>query len=506
MQAISKDILQRAEAHAAGLPEGTHPTKLAADLMHGFELPEPAALAIVFRRYDGTAWTRVALERNVSVVAKKPPASRGYLLTGSETTDGPPGNRLDQAVESQPASPNQNPSPRSETKARLVRMDSVAPKSVDWLWPGRIALGKLTLLAGDPGLGKSFLTLDLAARVSQGARWPDGPVTQKPGGVVLLGAEDDIADTVRPRLDAAGADPSRIIALTMIRYRDVETGKACERQFSLEDDLDALEEAIDRVENCRLVVIDPVSAYLGNTDSHVNAAVRALLSPLADLAGRRGIAVLAVTHLNKGSGAGQAIYRMTGSLAFAAAARAVWLVAKDQENNQRRLLLPVKNNIGADSQGLAFSVTTSTTSATPVVAWESGPVTVDANDALTIEPPGSEGGATHDAMEWLKEILSAGPMCASEVKKLAADSAQAWRTVERAKTRLGVVTKAGGFGKPRTWMMPEGRSHPKPSSPPVPPTHKTLADMGGHGGGNGREAGNTYDSEERAGILEFGGG
>jgi len=237
----------------------------------------------------------------------------------------------------------------------LVWMANVKPEPVRWLWPSRIALGKLTLLVGDPKVGKSFITLDLAARVSRGDGWPDCPAcTSAPGGVVLLSAEDDLGDTIRPRLDAAGADVSRIKALVAAKRFDFKAGGERQCFFDLSEDLAAMEQAILDVPDCRLVVIDPITAYLGAADSHKNAEIRGLLAPLSEIASRRRVAIVAVTHLRKGEG--RAMYRAIGSIAFTAAARAVFSVSKDKDDptGQRRLVLPVGNNLGNDTTGLAY--------------------------------------------------------------------------------------------------------------------------------------------------------
>jgi len=237
----------------------------------------------------------------------------------------------------------------------MVSLADVEAKPVRWLWPSRIALGKLTLLVGDPKVGKSFITLDLAARVSRGDGWPDCPAcTSAPGGVVLLSAEDDLGDTIRPRLDAAGADVSRIKALVAVKRFDFKAGGERQCFFDLSEDLAAMEQAILDVPDCRLVVIDPITAYLGAADSHKNAEIRGLLAPLSEIASRRRVAIVAVTHLRKGEG--RAMYRAIGSIAFTAAARAVFSVSKDKDDptGQRRLVLPVGNNLGNDTTGLAY--------------------------------------------------------------------------------------------------------------------------------------------------------
>lgn len=336
----------------------------------------------------------------------------------------------------------------------LVRLSDVRPEPVTWLWAGRIALGKLTLLAGDPGLGKSFLTLDVAARVSTGSGWPDRPdETFAPGGVVLLSAEDGVADTIRPRLDAAGADTSRITVLDAIRSVR-RGGREVVRAFDLSRDLPGLERAIRSIEGCRLVVIDPVTAYLGGVDSHNNAEVRSLLAPLSTIAERHGVAVLAVTHLNKSTGT-PAVYRAMGSLAFAAAARAAWAVVKDRDDPHRRLLLPIKNNIAADAGGLAYRIGPHGVGGGPALDWESAAVELSADDAL------SGGHGEHrgrpemdDAARWLREFLGHGPRATADVQREAHNAGHSLATLRRAKAMLGVAARKSAFSGPWEWALP----------------------------------------------------
>ncbi len=218
-----------------------------------------------------------------------------------------------------------------------------------------------------------MVTLDIASRVSRGAPWPDNSlVKQTPGDVILLNAEDDLADTIAPRLDRAGADDSRIIAIEGVA--DPERT----RPFCLETDLANLNGVLWQHPEARLVIVDPIAAYLGGVDSHKNSDVRGLLAPLAELASRKRVAVLSVTHLAK-SGGPKAVYRAMGSLAFAAAARAVWCVVKDQHDPQRRLFLPGKLNLAQDPDGLAYRIRDG------CVAWEADPVRLHADDAFAAE-------------------------------------------------------------------------------------------------------------------------
>ncbi|MBX7166515.1 MAG: AAA family ATPase [Pirellulales bacterium] len=327
----------------------------------------------------------------------------------------------------------------------LVPMHTVEPRPVDWLWPGRLALGKLALLVGDPGLGKSFVTCDLAARVSAGKPWPDIPWdTNAAGGVVIANAEDDLADTVRPRLDAAGADVSRIVALRGVQTTDDE-GRHDERPLTLHDRT-CIEAAIVSVASCKLVIIDPLGAFCGATDSHKNADVRAMLAPLAELAARHNVAVLAVGHLNKGSG--QAVYRTSGSLAFVAAVRTAWAVTRDREDptGPRRLLLAVKSNLSVDQGGLAFSVGPYGAHDEPAVAWEADPVRVSADEALAAEASGAEDRSEREeALEFLRDRLADGPVAVVDVNREARSQGIADRTLRRARRALGVLKTKDGL-------------------------------------------------------------
>lgn len=323
------------------------------------------------------------------------------------------------------------------------RLVAVTREQLEWLWPGRVPLGKLTLLAGDPGLGKSFVTLDMAARVSRGQPWPDAPVLpQAAGDVVLLNAEDDLADTIAPRLDKAGADDTRIVAIEGV------AGPTGRRHFSLKTDLPRLQEVLQANPHTRLVIIDPIDAYCDHVDSHKSAEVRGLLAPLAELAGRYRVAIVAVTHLSK-TGGTKAIYRAMGSLAFAAAARSVWMIVKGDV--RRRLFLPAKLNVGGEPDGLAYHIEDGR------VVWEAAPVRMHADDAFAAEAAASEpgrGAERREAIAWLREQLAGGPVPASDVIELGGQFGFNERTLQRAFKLLGGVRKREGFHGRWTWELP----------------------------------------------------
>jgi hypothetical protein len=253
-----------------------------------------------------------------------------------------------------------------------VLLSNVVPEKVEWLWPGRIPYGKVSIIDGDPGQGKSALTIDLCARITRGRDWPDGGGCD-PGGAVICSAEDGLADTIRPRLDAAGGDPTKVLALATVPL----PGDS-ERMIEIPADLDLLREAIRQVD-ARLLIIDPLMAFLPpEADAHKDQHVRRALSPLAKMAESTGCAVVVVRHLNKGGGA--VLYRGGGSVGIIGAARSGMLVAPHPEDDDLRVLAPTKNNLAAHAPTLTFCMREASNGAVRV-EWR-GETTLTAEAAL----------------------------------------------------------------------------------------------------------------------------
>jgi AAA domain/Bifunctional DNA primase/polymerase, N-terminal len=336
-----------------------------------------------------------------------------------------------------------------------VRMSEVGRREVRWLFPDRIPIGKVTLIAGDPGLGKSFLTIDLIARVTTGGTVPAGGGECVPQGpVVLLSAEDDLADTVGPRLDAAGADAGLVHVLTTL----VMPGGRRE-PFSLAY-MPHLERVIVRAGRPMLVVIDPVTAYIGAADDHKNASLRAVLGPLSEMAARREVAVVIVTHLNKSSGS-KALSRITGSLAYVALARVAWLVARDPDDPERRLFLSIKNNLAPEPPGLSYRIDRATTR----IAWGDGPVTMTANEALRANEDQDKSrdrdgaaprlGRAEEARAFLVEALADGKEFShDELITMAAARGIAKNAIFEARGPAGVRARKVGFQGRWVWSIP----------------------------------------------------
>jgi putative DNA primase/helicase len=330
------------------------------------------------------------------------------------------------------------------------RLSDIEARPVRWLWPGRIARGKVSILAGHPGLGKSQLTASMAAIVTTGGVWPLDRTRCERGNVVFFSAEDDAEDTIRPRLEAAGADLTRVFIMDAVLTGDST------RSFNLVHDISRLSLMLEHLGEVALLVIDPVTAYLGNTDSHKTADVRALLSPLGELAARHSTAVVCVSHLSKG-GSGEALLRVTGSLAFVAAARAAFLIARDKGDKNRRLFLPIKNNIGNDESGLAFTVQSVTLSGgieTSRVCWEDETVAITADEAMAPQEDSEERSTLDDAKLFLTNLLADGPVSSKQIRADAEGAGLSWRTIQRAQKALDIDAYKGGMKEGWLWMLP----------------------------------------------------
>ena len=315
----------------------------------------------------------------------------------------------------------------------VITMSTVERESVTWVWDRRIALGKLNLIAGEPGEGKSILTMDVAARLTTGTAFPDGG-SGISGDVLLLSAEDGPSDTIAPRLDAAGADSSRVHLLRAIQRTD---GK--ERHLDLSRDLEPLEYAI-REYKPRVVIVDPLSAYLGRVDSWKDSQVRELLSPLAKMANDHQCAMVGVMHLSKSSGR-KALHRFIGSIGFTAAARVAMVVAVDPEDDARRYLLPVKNNVSLPAETLAFRIVDQK------IEWEPEPVKGITADSVMNGFP-TDQAESKGAVEFVREILADGEWVPA--KTLVAEARANGinpSALQRAKARLNVENRRVGFGE-----------------------------------------------------------
>jgi putative DNA primase/helicase len=334
---------------------------------------------------------------------------------------------------------------------QLSRGDTLTPEPVRWLWPGWLALGKLAILAGAPGTGKTTCALAMAATVTTGGYWPDG--TRCPAGDVLVwSGEDDPADTLLPRLMASGADRSRVFFVG----DTVEDGQR--RPFDPSNDTPALLAAARKLPALRFILVDPVVSAIAG-DSHKNTEVRRGLQPLVDFAAAAGAALVGITHFSKGGQGQDPSQRVTGSIAFTAVARVVLVCAKtkDDEGNERRILARSKSNLGPDDGG--FTYTLEQCEPLPGI-WTShavwGQAVIGSARDLLAEP--EEGreqeGPSGEAAEFLRQCLATGSTPSKTVQTEAKEAGIPWIGVRRAADKLGVVKRKGGMNTGWYWSLP----------------------------------------------------
>jgi hypothetical protein len=331
----------------------------------------------------------------------------------------------------------------------LVRYTSIAATTIDWMWKGYLAIGKLTMLNGEPGSGKSFLSLDIAARVSRGADWPDGAANPfPPSSVLVLTEEEDPADTIKPRFLAAGGDPANLIML------NVGEGS----HFQIEKDTPKLKDMLMEVTPpVRLLILDPVLDYT-KINKDKDDEVRTALNTLKGLAKDLDAAVLGINHLNKKTDQG-AIHRVAGARGWVSYARLNFLVGiKDG----MRHLVTLKTNIVKNTGSFAFTLVDAianegslTITGIPVVRWQGkGELTPD--DLMTRAAGAKETENPNEIIIGLKDILKDGKWCSAEwVIRQADDRGWQKRSVQRAADKMG-IEKMDRPGKPpvKMWRLP----------------------------------------------------
>lgn len=334
----------------------------------------------------------------------------------------------------------------------LLCGSDLKPEPIRWLWHSWLALGKLHLLAGAPGQGKTTIAIAFAATVTSGGRWPDG--SRCPAGNVLIwSGEDDPADTLLPRLMAAGGDRSRVHFVSGTRI-DGEL-----QSFDPARDMGALQAQAEQLGDVRLIVVDPiVSAVTG--DSHKNTETRRALQPLVDLATNMDAALVGITHFSKGGQGGDPSQRVLGSVAFTAVARVVLVAAKVQAEDggaDRRILARSKSNIGPDDGGYEYNLE----QAEPLPGIQASYVTWGASVKGTArellsdpnEQDGEEKNAQTAACDFLKEMLQDCPVCSKDLEVQAKEAGISWRTVRRASETMGIIKKPAA-DKRWYWRLP----------------------------------------------------
>lgn len=342
---------------------------------------------------------------------------------------------------------------KHENGVVLVNGSELVPQPIQWLWAGWIAMGKLHILAGDPGTGKTTIAMGISAMVTGGENWPDGSKNEE-GNVLIWSGEDDYADTLLPRLLAAGAKRENVYFVQGSRSNGVV------QSFDPAKDIEDLRTKINAIGKVRLIIIDPiVSAIKG--DSHKNSETRKDLQPLVDLAASTGAALIGITHLSKGGSSSEPVSRVLGSVAFTAVPRVVMIAAKieDDDGNERHLLVRGKSNYGPDGDGFEYIID----QAEPLpgilaslINWGE-PVFGSTRELMGMDSdenePSKKRSARTEAAKVLIDLLANGPMPSNEVRAAATAQGIRPRTLRRAGDELGII-KLPGPNRHWIWASP----------------------------------------------------
>lgn len=330
----------------------------------------------------------------------------------------------------------------------LVRLSAVTERKLRWEWQGRIPRGHLTIVDGDPGVGKSTVVLDWGARLTAGTVWPDGQKVARPRNVLLMTAEEGIADTVLPRFRLAGGDPDRLLVLSHIPTTEGP------RLVSLPADLPYIEQIITQ-ENIGLVDIDVLNSYFGaEVDTHTDAKVRRALYHLFSLAQRTQCSVVALRHFNKQADNKNALYRGGGSIGITGQARAVYAAFTDPADPSRRLLCNVKNNNAKLARTLTYSFADDPGSGCASVVW-AGEDNRTAAELLDVPKDLEEQEERDHVGQWVQDYLFAagGEAPFGDLLTAARERGIAKATLQRSRRRAGVSYKRSGWQAGSVWAL-----------------------------------------------------
>lgn len=347
-----------------------------------------------------------------------------------------------------------------QKSANVVFLKDVKSETTEWLWPDKIPLGMYSMLVGVQGGTKSFLSLYMAAQISTGRPWADGEgKKQTIGSTIILSTEDSVSKTIKPRLQAAQADMGKIAVIPSFNIGDKTKGL-----FNLTKDLDVLWDAVKQIPDLRLIIIDPISAYMEGKDENKNSEVREYLMPLSVMAAEKNIAIVGISHLNKNESA-SAEHRVIGSTGISATARAMWLIQTDQKDRDRRKMLFFKGNLSPKTTGLAYRITSA-----PIVTedgktgqvgyclFEKGILLETAKEELA--PPQGQNGRPRkqeSAGDWLWKYLSDGPKPAADVYRDGKTEGYSERTLQNVKKKdeiqavKNTLPEGGGYWE---WSLP----------------------------------------------------
>lgn len=326
------------------------------------------------------------------------------------------------------------------------KASEIKAEKLEWLWPGILPKNAISILAGNPGLGKSQAALSVAATITSGGRWPVTGERAPVGNVIILSGEDSAEHTIIPRLTAAGADLDRVFILDMVTSDD-----GTERQFNLQDDIPKLREILDEIGGVSLIIIDVLNAYLAKADTNNSGDVRRITNDLTHIANGYDLCVLGLAHLNKGEGK-QASHRVQGSISWVGAARSALLVERDEDGS--RSMSQIKNNLAKDNLAFTFDLIPKTLVdgiETSAVQWHDSSLVTSADKVLADKGGGPK---LREAKEFLLTKLSSGSIEATRVMQEAEALGIARSTLYEAKKALDVSAMLGA-DRSTLWVLPK---------------------------------------------------
>lgn len=431
---------------------------------YGYAISEDEAVALMLEWWSNA--DRIEETVRNAYRSRENPLGCGQVGSASRTYDPalgvrpynperPQVGRLEQIIPEPPAPPK---------LTGLVNGSTIMLKSVTWFWPGWLAAGKLQILGGQAGAGKSTIGFSLLAQFTAGGHWPDGSDIRPSGDVLIWSGEDDAADTILPRFIAAGGNRNRVWFPGRVSRPDGHS-----RAFDPAVDMAGLAELVQAHPEIKVVMIDPIVSAVGG-DSHNNAETRKSLQPVVDFAVATGTAVLGITHFTKGTQGKTPLDRITGSLAFGAMSRVVWGAEEGETTDDPRKLVRIKSNIGRTGDGFTYTLQrvplprlklpAALTGAHPLLAAPSeaqrvvwGPAIEGSAQQLL---QGGEGNKEAQAILFLQTRLSNGAVLERDMRKLAGDEGLTDGTLKRAKKKLGVMSKKGegSDAAPWYWLLP----------------------------------------------------
>ena len=370
--------------------------------------------------------------------------------------------------------PYQPPTSTTTEGAAFMSLETVDPEPIEWLWPGYLARGKLHILAGSPGTGKTTIALSLIASLTSGCKLPDGHQAA-PCEAIIWSAEDDLADTLVPRLIAAGADMKNIKAVIGCPKTD-KNGKKVVKPFNPATDMEELSKGMEQFFNVGIIIIDPITSAVSG-DGHNNTDVRKGLQPLVDLGLKHNVAILGISHFTKGTAGRDPTERVTGSVAFGALARMVFVAAKreDEADGGSHMFARSKSNIAPCRGGFAYDLIQCNllpwNIEASLIQWgtklEEGAKEMLAR-AENVDKEETDDTKTNTAIHFLKTVFRNGPISTNDLNQKAAEQGLKSRTLMSARKILGVkAEKSTGRDGGWTLSLPAAKQPNEPLQTPL---------------------------------------